>query len=174
MSTTFPIVPSGSRTMVFVAAVVAVVVLPVLFVAALNRIAPLLLAVPIVFIVAGVVIYAGASSRRVVFEVSPEGLRIRRSMFGRFIPRDKLSLEGARPVDMRQESELRPVLRLFGAGLIGYIEGWFLLRSRQRALAFVTDRSRVAMLATRSGAKVLLSVEDPALFLATAAQAWGL
>jgi Bacterial PH domain len=168
----FPIVPSNPKTMLFIGVVLAAILTPALF--AWTKIGPPgVIALPVLVLVGAVLAYSGASSRRVQFEVSPEGLRIRRSLFGRFIPRDELLLGGARPADLVQEKDLRPFLRTFGAGLVGYSEGWFLLRNREKALAFLTDRTRVALLPTRTGYNVMLSVEDPRAFLQTAARVWG-
>jgi hypothetical protein len=168
---TFPIVPSGARTFWFVAALLVLILVPVVIaVAKIPLVAPALL---IVLGVGAIVGYSAASSRRALFELSPEELRIRRSMFGKRIPRDEILLAEARAIDLTQETEYKPFLRLGGAGLLGYSEGWFLLRNHERALAFLTDRTRVAYLPTMKGYKVMLSVEDPQAFLDTARRVWG-
>ena len=168
---TFPIVPSGAKTFGFVAALLVLVLIPVLIsVAKVPLVAPALL---IVLGVGAIVGYSAASSRRALFELLPEELRIRHSMFGKRVPREEILLAEARAIDLTQETPYKPFLRLWGAGLLGYCEGWFLLRNSQRALAFLTDRARVAYLPTAKGYKVMLSVEDPQAFLDAARRVWG-
>jgi hypothetical protein len=167
---TFPIVPSGVKTFGFVAVLLVLILVPVLVaVAKIPLVAPALL---IVLGVGAIVGYSAASSRRALFELSPEELRIRRSMFGKRIPRDEILLTEARAIDLTQETAYKPFLRLWGAGLLGYSEGWFLLRNYERALAFLTDRTRVAYLPTAKGYKVMLSVEDTQAFLDAARRVW--
>jgi hypothetical protein len=172
---TFPIIPSNRRTALFLAAVLFLIFLPVLYtVITVSGSGPATwIALSAALLAGALVAYSGTSSRRVRFEVSPEGLRIRRSIFGRFIPRDQFLLAEARPLDLQAEPARRPWLRTFGAGMLGYAEGWFLLRNREKALAFLTDRRRVALLPTRNGYQVMLSVEDPDAFLLAAANLWG-
>jgi hypothetical protein len=168
---TFPIVPSGARTFWFVAVLIVVILVPILLaVAKFPRVAPALL---IVLAGGALLGYSAASSRRVLFELSPEGLRIRRSMFAKRIPRQEILLAEARAIDLTQETEYKPVLRNGGIRLLGYSEGWFLLRNDERALAFLTDRTRVVYLPTTKGYKVMLSVEDPRAFLDAARRVWG-
>ncbi|MFY9823614.1 MAG: PH domain-containing protein [Thermoanaerobaculia bacterium] len=168
---TFPIVPSGARTFWFVAVLLVLILIPVLVaVAKVPLVAPALL---IVVGVGAIVGYSAASSRRALFELSPEGLRIRHSMFGKRVPREEIVLSEARAIDLTQETGYKPFLRLWGAGLLGYSEGWFLLRNHERALGFLTDRTRVAYLPTAKGYKVMLSIEDPRAFLDAARRVWG-
>lgn len=172
MARTFAIVPAGAATFWSVVALLVVVLLPASVVVATAE-APLwpILLIPI--LAGGLVGYSGYSSRAVTFEVSPEGLRIRRSLYGRFIPRDRLLPEEARIADVREERELRPALRTFGTGLPGYGEGWFRLANRDKALLFFTHAPQAVYLPTRDGYKLLLSVERPEEFLEEARRLWG-
>lgn len=168
---TFPIVPSGPKTFGFVVGILLLILIPMLIVVAkVPLVAPGLLIVAGVWAIVG---YSAASSRRALFELSPAELRIRHSMFGKRIPREEILLSEARAIDLTQETPYKPILRLWGAGLLGYSEGWFLLRNSQRALAFLTDRTRVAYFPTAKGYKVMLSVEDPQAFLDAARRVWG-
>lgn len=106
-----------------------------------------------------------ASSAR--FEVSAAGLRLHGDFYGRVIPAARLDLQKARAVDLRVDRELEPVTRTWGTALPGYRAGWFQLRGGQRGLLYVTDPSRVAYVPTRDGYSVLVSVADPAAFLAS-------
>ena len=45
--------------------------------------------------------------------------------------------------------------------------GWFRLRDGERALLYVTDPARVVYLPTADGYSVMLSVADPAAFIAS-------
>jgi hypothetical protein len=128
------------------------------------------LALPILTIaIAGiaVVVYSLSASRTARFEVSPDGLRLRGDFYGRLIPARSLRLDQARVVDLRNEPTLEPVVRTVGTAIGGYRAGWFRLRDGERALLYVTDPTRVAYVPTADGYAVLLSVPDPAAFLAS-------
>jgi hypothetical protein len=109
--------------------------------------------------------YVVYASRATQYEISRDGLAVRRTPYGRTIPWPSLDVAQARVVDLRNVSELRPTLRTNGIGLPGYQAGWFRLGERGRGLLFVTDPSRVVALPTRDGFTLLLSVQEPAAFL---------
>lgn len=138
----FPMVPATSRYLWFLIPVVAVVAL-----------AMGMLAVTII------------GSRSARFEVGAEGLRLRGDLYGRLIPRSELRLEAARRVNLASERELQPTRRTFGTGLPGYQAGWFRLRSGEKALLYLTDRSRAVYIPTTAGYSILLSPVDPEAFL---------
>jgi hypothetical protein len=115
----------------------------------------------------GVVVYSLSASRTARFEVSNAGLRLRGDFYGRLIPARSLRLDAARAVDLRKEPTLEPVLRTVGTAIGGYRAGWFRLRDGERALLYVTDPTHVAYVPTTEGYSVMLSVADPAAFLAS-------
>jgi hypothetical protein len=144
MTETFPIVP-GQVRMLWV-------------------VVPLLL---VVFVAVAALAYTLSAARTARFEVSPSGLRLRGDFYGRLIPADELQPAAARAVDLRTERALQPVARTGGTAVSGYRAGWFRLRDGERALVYITDPSRVAYVPTRAGYSVLVSVPDPAAFLAS-------
>ena len=105
------------------------------------------------------------SPRRATFVISSDGIRIKRALYGRTVPGESLDVEKARQVDLTHERSLQPVLRTNGIGLSGYSEGWFKLRNGEKALLFVTDRSRVVYVPTDLGYSLMLNVSEPAQFL---------
>jgi hypothetical protein len=109
--------------------------------------------------------YIAWSTRHVQFEVSSEGLKITGDLYGRTIPAADLIAGEARGIDLAAEPGYRPRWRTNGVGLPGYISGWFRLVNKEKALAFVTDRTRIVRIPTRKGYSVLLSVADPQQFL---------
>jgi len=124
---------------------------------------PLLVVVPIL-VLAGYLLLA---PRLVRFEVSPEGLRIWGDLFyGRTIPRTELMLDLARVLDLTSTTDYKPVRRTNGTGMPGYSAGWFRLQNGEKALVFVGDRTRVAMIPVKEGYSLLLSVPDTDRFLA--------
>lgn len=133
--------------------------------AILLTVAALLAALLVLF---GYLIY---STRHVTFEISPGGLKINGDVYGRMIPSQSLLLEEASSLDLTRERDSRLVRRTNGTGLPGYSAGWFQLASGAKALAFVTDRTRVVRIPTRDGYVVLLSVHDPQAFLRALRQA---
>lgn len=138
MKTTFSMIPASSGSMWFLA------VLGALFFAIL------LLFVALAW-----------GARHTRYEVSPQGLAVQAPLWGRELTFSQLDLERARPVNLRQDPELRIKWRTWGAGLPGYGAGWFRLRNGEKALAHVTDSRRVLYLPTREGYALMLSVEDP-------------
>ena len=105
------------------------------------------------------------ASRSARFEVTSEGLRLRGDLYGRLIPRSQLRLGEARRVDLASERNLQPSWRTMGTGLPGYQAGWFRLRSGEKALLYLTDRSRAVYIPTTEGYSLLLSPMDPDGFL---------
>jgi hypothetical protein len=119
--------------------------------------------VVIVALVVPVASLLGARTAR--FEISPDGLRLRGDLYGRLIAVADLRGGAARRVDFAREPALRPRTRTLGTGLPGYQAGWFRLRSGEKALLYLTDRSRAVYVPTNVGYSVLLSPEDPDGFL---------
>jgi hypothetical protein len=117
--------------------------------------------------VGGALAYTTSASRTSRFEVSPAGLRLRGDFYGRLIPAAALRVDEARAVDLRVEPDLAPRVRTFGTGLPGYRSGWFRLRSGEKALIYITDPTRVAYVPTTDGYSVMVSVADPAAFVAS-------
>ena len=109
--------------------------------------------------------YLAHSARNARFEVTPTGLRLVGDLWGRTVAWEAIDVAGARHLDLRAAREYRPRRRTFGTGLPGYSSGWFRLRNGEKALAYLTDRSRVVYLPTREGYSMLLSVREPQAFL---------
>lgn len=104
------------------------------------------------------------SSQATRFELSEDGLRIGRTMYGRTLPWSVLDVERAEAINLHEHPDLQPTLRTNGIGLPGYQAGWFELR-QGRGLLFVTDPTRVVAIPTREGFTLLLSVAEPAPFM---------
>jgi hypothetical protein len=113
----------------------------------------------------------GYQARHASFTVSDQGLRIGPGLYGRFIPREDIDKEGVRVVNLNLEAEYQPKWRTNGAGLPGYAAGWFKLKNKEKALVFLTDRSRVVYIPTKQKYSILLSVWE-AEELADAIQHW--
>lgn len=140
---TFAIVPAGTRPLWFLVAVFLV-------------------------LLAGMAVLGATwfGSQRASFEVSPAGLRLHGDLYARLIPAAQLRGGAARLVDLRTSPEYRPTRRTIGTGLPGYAAGWFRLASGEKALLFLTDRSRAVYIPTRAGYAVLVSPTDPQAMLA--------
>jgi hypothetical protein len=140
MTTTFPIAPAGNATWVL-----------------------LLLAIPVLLV--GVAIYVMAASlvgsRNASFELDAHALTLRGDMYGRSVPRAVIQTDAVRVIDLDREPKLTPVRRTFGTALPGYRSGWFRLADGEKALLYVTDRSRVVYVPTTEGYSILLSPSDP-------------
>jgi hypothetical protein len=138
MKENFPIAPAGSA--------------PIWFSVGLGV---FLLALFLLFV------YIAYSSRHMTCDVSGTELRIAGGPYGRRIPLEALLLDRARVVDLTREREFELRWRTNGIGMPGYAAGWFKLRNKEKALAFVTDRRRALYLPTRQGFVLLLSLECP-------------
>ena len=99
------------------------------------------------------------------FEIRPDGLWLRGDVWGRLIPKSELRVDLARRVDLTQEAGLRPKWRRIGTALPGYQAGWFRLRNGEKALLYLTDRTRAVYVPTTAGYVLLLSPADPDGFL---------
>jgi len=109
--------------------------------------------------------YTAYSMRNPCVEIHSRELRVRGDLYGRSIAIEKLQPEKARIVDLREEAELKPVLRANGIGVPGYQVGWFRLNNGEKALLYMTDESKVTCLPTTESYALLLSVESAEEFL---------
>lgn len=128
------------------------------------------LALPLLLVILGagaLLAYSLSSARTARFEVSAAGLRLRGDLYGRLVPAAVIRADAARAVDLGAERALAPAMRTMGTAVPGYRAGWFRLRGGERALLYVTDPSRVAYVPTTAGYAVLVSVADPAAFVAS-------
>jgi len=126
--------------------------------------APLWFFVGIVVLLLGVMVLLGATvvgSRFARFEVSDSALRLRGDVYGRTLPFDHLVADRIRVVSLATESSLRPRSKRVGTSLPGYQAGWFRLDNGEKALLYLTDRSRAVYIPTKDGFSVLLSPHDP-------------
>jgi hypothetical protein len=106
----------------------------------------------------------GYQARHAAFTVSDQGLRIGPGIYGRFIPREEIQLDGVRVVNLNVETDYQPKWRTNGASLPGYAAGWFKLKNKEKALVFLTERSRVVYIPTSENYSVLLSARDADVF----------
>jgi hypothetical protein len=120
-----------------------------------------------VLVLVGAILGASITgARSSTFEVSNEGLRIQGDWYGRLIPATHLVRGTAKRVDFSQSPELTPGRRTMGTGLPGYQAGWFRLRNGDRALLYLTDRSKAVYVQTTDGYGVMVSPAEPDKFLA--------
>lgn len=77
----------------------------------------------------------------------------------------EIDLDRSRIVDLREQTQYKPMLKTFGSSLAGYQSGHFRLRNHDKAFTLLTDRTRVLMLQEKSGRKLLLSLEQPQALL---------
>src|SRR5947208_8780592 len=124
--------------------------------------------IPVIVILVGVMALLATSVRGAHasrFEIRADGLRLEGDLYGRLIPRSRLRVDLARRVDLGREEELRPKWRRMGTSLPGYQAGWFRLRNGEKALLYLTDRTRAVYVPTTAGYSLLLSPVDPDAFL---------
>jgi hypothetical protein len=119
------------------------------------------------FVISTLVLFAyiGYSARHTKFIISSEGLRIAGTLYSRMIPKDQILFEKVKAIDLNTTPELRPTWRTNGIGLPGYGAGWFKLKNKEKALLFVTDKSKVVYIPTNKGYSALLTVADGDKFI---------
>jgi Bacterial PH domain len=110
--------------------------------------------------------YFALTMGKASFEVSSEGLRLRGDLYGRLIPAQSLQVEQAQIVNLNHDASHQLKLRTMGTSVPGHQAGWFRLNNGEKALVYLTDRSRVVYLPTRNGYSVMLSTPQPEAFLA--------
>ncbi len=104
--------------------------------------------------------FIGYSAKNTKFEVSDQGLRIKDGIHGRFIPKEEIIKDKLQIINLNIQTEYNPRIRTNGTRLPGYSEGWFKLKNNEKALLFVTDRSKVVYIPTNKDYSVLLSVSN--------------
>ena len=124
--------------------------------------------IPVIVILVGVMALLATSVRGAHasrFEIRADGLRLEGDLYGRLVPRPDLRVDLARRVDLGREEQLRPKSRRIGTALPGYQAGWFRLRNGEKALLYLTDRTRAVYIPTTAGYSLLVSPADPDGFL---------
>ncbi len=125
--------------------------------------------IPILLLLLGgvaLVVATVRGSRASSFEVRMDALALHGDLYGRVIPKEQLRIQLARRVDLAQEPALRPRSRRIGSSFPGYQSGWFRLANGEKALLYLTDRTRAVYVPTTAGYSLLLSPADPDGFLA--------
>ena len=92
--------------------------------------------------------------RRVAFD--GRRLRVESTYYTREAPIAEFDLDGARVVDLRERTELRPLLKSNGYALPGFRSGWFRTRQRTKLLAATAGGDRVLWVPTTQGYDLLL------------------
>lgn len=176
---TFPIIPASALTYLAISGILLVMLIPfiVLVFSCVQHIKPFsrivfveLLFIVLIVAIGAVFIYFGYSARNTKFVVTDQGLKIKGCLYGRTIPKDLLIKGNAQIVDLLRDSTCRPKRRTNGVGLPGYLEGWFRLKNREKALLFLTNRAQVVYIPTKDDYSVLLSVAEPEAFLRAVSQ----
>jgi hypothetical protein len=119
----------------------------------------------LIIAIGSIFIYFGYSARNTKFLTTNEGLRIKGALYGRTIAKDSLVIKDVRILNLLEDSTYSPGIRTNGVGPPGYLEGWFRLKNKEKALLFLTDRKQVVYIPTKNSYSILLSVTNPQLFL---------
>ena len=129
--------------------------------AQMSGVAMALVAIPLVL-----ALLLLAMKRRSV-ELRDGVLDVRAALFRHQVAVSMLDLASARIVDLREHTELRPVLKTGGMSVIGFDAGRFRLRNKfGKAFCLLTQRRRVLWLPYRDGKdQLLLSLEHPQALL---------
>lgn len=110
--------------------------------------------------VIGLLASFGYQAKNATFTLTDQGLRIGPGLYGRTIPKQNIIAESVRVIDLNVEKSYQPKWKTNGANFPGYSAGWFKLQNNEKALLFVTDRSRVVYIPTTENYSVMLSVKE--------------
>ena len=92
-------------------------------------------------------------------------LVVRGSFYGRDIPLAAVDAAGATATDLGRKGPKSLKWRTNGIGMPGLAAGWYRLGDGEKALVFVTDKSRAVYVPTRLGYALVASPADPDGFL---------
>jgi hypothetical protein len=139
---------------------------PVSSSAAAGVVVSILFVIGIIFVIFGYLIYSMKHCR---FELNDKGLQVKGEIYARFIPYSSMKLNEIKNLDFTidKDSPYRPVFRTNGAALPGYQSGWFRLSNKEKALLFVSDRTKVIYIPTTEGFSLLLTPDNPQDFVET-------
>jgi hypothetical protein len=159
---TYRIIPASSGVFIFLWALVIfmVAVFSITFANSGFEATSLAISVLVILIVGGVIGFFGYQSRHAYFSLNSHDLRIGPGIYGRTILKSDIIIEEVRVIDLNYDRNYQPKWRMNGAGLPGYLSGWFKLQNGEKALMFVTNRSSVVYIPTNKNYSVLLSVQQ--------------
>lgn len=162
MSRQFDLAPLDLRKAWLIPGLALLVSTAVLAYAALTTDARAWFGLPILAL-AALLVAASIHRRGVIIEQGE--MRITAGLFQRRVPVSRLQPAQARIVNLAEQSELRPLLKLAGSSVPGFQAGHFVLRDRSRAFLLLTERSRVLLLPVKDDKPLLLSLRHPQLLL---------
>ncbi len=176
---TFTIAPASPSTYLAISGIFLIMLIPFIaltfsfayHIKPFNRIVFVeLLFMVLIIAIGAIFIYFGFSARNTKFVITDEGLRIKGALYGRSIDKKSLVAPDARIINLLDDTVYRPRIRTNGVGLPGYLEGWFRLKNKEKALLFLTNKAQVIYIPTKDGYSVMLSVTKPKVFLREVSQ----
>lgn len=162
MKREFAIVPPDARLVWLLPGLAALIVVIGIVLLATTRESHAWLVLPVA-LASFVVLALLLRRRRVTLDAGT--LTIAAGLHTRRVAITGLDLAAARIVDLRERSEWKPLIKIFGTRLPGCSMGHFRLRDRSPAFVLLTDQSRVLVLPETSGKKLLLSLQQPQALL---------
>ncbi len=169
MTTSYRVPPPGKATYVTIAGIAIAIPAGILVSVVLinddvgERALIGLVAILISLAVTGFLVHS-LKRREVTFD--GRELVVSASLYTRRLTPAEIDLDAARVVDLREHTELKPLLKLNGYSLPGFHSGHYWTRKRKKSFAMLTRYDRVLVLPERSGTLVLLSLEQPQRLLA--------
>ena len=118
-----------------------------------------------VVVLAIIFLFFGYSARNGEVILNENGLTIKSFLYGRTLAKEVFIRDNILKLDLRNLQSVVPMSKRNGIGLPGYQAGWFRLANKEKALLFVTDKSRVVYLPTNMGYSVILSLAEAEEFI---------
>jgi hypothetical protein len=101
------------------------------------------------------------------FTVNDRTLEVSGSVYSTSIERGKVVADKVRVVDIDREAELAPRGRTNGLDLFAYKEGWFNLRTGDKAFVILSNSKSAVYIPTTAGYSILFSAADPEKLIAS-------
>jgi len=162
MDKKYRIIPASSGVYLFLIGfgIFIIVIGVIMFTQSENDLVALAISAVILLGIPGLFVFLGYQVRNAVFTVSDRGIKIGPGLYGRFIPREKIEVNGVSFLNLNMQQEYLPKWRMNGAGLPGYSVGWFKLNNKEKSLLFLTQISNVVYIPTTDNYSLLLSVNE--------------
>ncbi|MBN1161727.1 MAG: hypothetical protein JXA17_07270 [Dehalococcoidales bacterium] len=158
----YAIIPASASTFIFLCflGILLMAILVTVFVISDHQPAGIAITLVVTLGLLILFVFIGYQATHAVFTLNDRGLKLGPGLYGRFIPREKITTAGVKVLDLKLEKGYQPLWRMNGAGLPGYGAGWFKLRNKKKALLFLTNYSSVVYIPTTDKYSVMLSVRE--------------
>jgi hypothetical protein len=91
--------------------------------------------------------------------ITDKYLAIKSLFYSKTIPLEKINVNGLKQLNLHNDKEYDPKIRVNGIGLPNYYVGWMKLNNGNKSLVYLSDRTNVALIPT-DDYDILFSTDD--------------